>query len=242
MALDGGLHPPSDPVDLAVGIADIGQRIDDQAIESFLDEHDVPYETVERPVLLERTAEHIENQKVVGWFQGRMEFGPRALGSRSILADPRVAANRDRVNLKIKFRESFRPFAPVTLLERADEYFDLKAPDPYMLFVSDVRPEKRVIPAVTHVDGSARLQTVERDTNPLYYDLIAAFEQRTGTPVLINTSFNVRGEPIVCTPEDAYSCFLRTDMDVLVMGRTILEKTEDRQFPQVGPEREFEPD
>jgi carbamoyltransferase len=219
-----------------------GPGFDDNAIESFLDQHGVPYERLERPQLLERTAKQIEDQKVVGWFQGRMEFGPRALGSRSILADPRVAENRDRVNLKIKFRESFRPFAPVALLERAPDYFDLRAPDPYMLFVSDVLPDKRVIPAVTHVDGSARLQTVERDVNPLYYDLIAAFEKRTGTPVLINTSFNVRGEPIVCSPEDAYSCFLRTDMDVLVMGRTTMEKIEGRHFPQVGPEREFEPD
>ena len=146
-----------------------------------------------------------------------MEFGPRSLGARSILADARNPENYSRVNLKIKFRESFRPFAPTVILERLKDYFEFDQPSPYMLFVAQVRPDRRTIPAVTHVDGSARLQTITRDDHPLYYDLISEFEKLTGCPVVINTSFNVRGEPIVCTPLDAIKCFLRTDMDYLIL-------------------------
>jgi carbamoyltransferase len=179
-----------------------------------------------REELLRRVAQLIVDQQVIGWFQGRMEFGPRALGSRSILADARNPENKDRVNLKIKFRESFRPFAPAVLADRCAEYFELEEPSPYMLLVAQVRPEKRVIPAVTHVDGSARIQTVDHETNPLFYDLIAEFDRLTGVPVIINTSFNVRGEPIVCTPGDAYRCFVQTGMDYLVIGNCLLDKTQ----------------
>jgi carbamoyltransferase len=174
-----------------------------------------------------------------------MEFGPRALGNRSILGDPRSPAMQAQMNLKIKFREGFRPFAPSVLKERATEYFELLGESPYMLLVAGVRPERRIamsehdagrwgidklnvprsdIPAVTHVDYSARIQTVDRATNPDYYDLIAAFERLTGCPVLVNTSFNVRGEPIVCTPRDAYRCFMRTHIDLLVVGNCVMEK------------------
>jgi carbamoyltransferase len=155
-----------------------------------------------------------------------MEFGPRALGGRSILADPREASMRDTLNMKIKFREGFRPFAPSVLADKASEWFDIDCESPYMLLVAQVREGKRVIPSVTHVDGSARLQTVAREEAPLYYDLIAEFEKMTGVPIIINTSFNVRGEPIVCTPHDAYLCFMRTNMDHLVLGHQVLDKKE----------------
>ncbi len=154
-----------------------------------------------------------------------MEFGPRALGGRSILADPRDPKMRDTLNVKIKFREGFRPFAPSVMADKAAEWFDIDCESPYMLLVAQVREGKRVIPSVTHVDNSARLQTVTREQNALYYDLIAEFEKITGVPIIINTSFNVRGEPIVCTPHDAYLCFMRTNMDTLVMGSFLLDKT-----------------
>ena len=195
---------------------------------------------------------HLAEGKVVGWFQGRMEFGPRALGARSILGDPRSPAMQATMNLKIKFRESFRPFAPAVLLDRAAEWFDLQPghESPYMLLVAPVRQDRRVkigaeglrtmnedpdlrqrvnvvrseIPAVTHVDYSARIQTVDEERNPRFTRLLEAFERLTGCPVLVNTSFNVRGEPIVCTPEDAYRCFLATDMDVLVLEDVVVTK------------------
>jgi carbamoyltransferase len=170
-----------------------------------------------------------EEQAVIGWFQGRMEWGPRSLGSRSILADARNRENWQRVNLKIKFRESFRPFAPACLAEKASDWFDIDRESPYMLLVCQVR-EGREIPAVTHVDGSARLQTVTRDAHPEFYDLLAEFDRQTGCPVMINTSFNVRGEPIVCTPGDAYLCFMRTNMDVLVLGNQILRKADQPEL------------
>ena len=170
------------------------------------------------------TAGRIADGKIVGWFQGRMEWGPRALGNRSILADPRLANMRDIINTKIKFREHFRPFAPSILEESLHDYFAAAVPDPFMIQVYPVRPEKRsVIPAVTHVDGSGRMQTVSRETNPLYWRLIKAFEDITGVPILLNTSFN-ENEPIVHDPEEALDCFLRTDMDVLVMGTYVIEK------------------
>jgi carbamoyltransferase len=185
--------------------------------------------------------------KIIGLHQGRMEFGPRALGGRSILGDPRSAEMQSTMNLKIKYRESFRPFAPSVLRERVAEWFELDADSPYMLLVADVVESQRrkmtpdeealwgidklkvkrsEIPAVTHVDYSARIQTVRRETNPFYWEIIEAFRQKTGCPVVVNTSFNVRGEPIVCAPEDSYRCFMRTEMDFLVMETCVLDKKE----------------
>jgi carbamoyltransferase len=200
-------------------------------------------------------AEHLSREQVIGWLQGRMEFGPRALGSRSILGDARSDTLQSTMNLKIKFRESFRPFAPVVLQEQADRFFDM-APDtesPYMLIVAPVREEHRLsstngnlrgldkvrirrsdIPAVTHVDYSARVQTVDRERHGRFYDLVRAFERRTGCPVVINTSFNVRGEPIVCTPEQAYRCFMATNMDVLVLERAVLLKTDQPESRELS--------
>ena len=189
----------------------------------------------------------LADEKVVGLCQGRMEFGPRALGGRSIIGDARSPKMQSVMNLKIKFRESFRPFAPAVLREHVHEWFELDGDSPYMLLVADVLPSRRLaipdaakdlwgieqlnvprstIPAVTHVDYSARIQTVRRETNPVYYDIINAFYRQTGCPVIVNTSFNVRGEPIVCTPDDAYRCFMRTDMDALVVENFVLEKAE----------------
>jgi carbamoyltransferase len=204
----------------------LGPEYSSQEIKDYLTVNGVAFHEYATPDLLRRTARLIDGQHVIGWFQGRMEFGPRALGNRSIIADARNPKNKDTVNLKIKFRESFRPFAPTVLLERVNEYFELDRPSPYMLLVAQVRPEKRDIPSVTHVDGSARIQTIAREENPLFYDLIREFERLTGCPVIINTSFNVRGEPIVCTPHDAYLCFMRTNMDYLVMGNFLLDKRE----------------
>ncbi|MBN93867.1 MAG: hypothetical protein CL928_07300 [Deltaproteobacteria bacterium] len=219
--------------------ADWGPAFDPEQVESVLQHYGAAFERAESDdALVRATAQHIADGKVVGWFQGRMEFGPRALGSRSILGDPRVVDMRDRINLKIKFREGFRPFAPSILAERADEWFDLRGhPSPFMQLVADVLPEKRSVPAVTHVDGSARIQTVEREDCPLYHRLLSAFETLTGCPLVINTSFNVRGEPIVCTPEDAFQCFIRTHMDVLVIGPYILAKQEQREYADIEDAR-----
>jgi len=201
-----------------------GPEYSQEEIREFLIGNEIPFQELPEPELLRRVAQLIAEQNVIGWFQGRMEFGPRALGNRSILADARNPENRDRVNLKIKFREGFRPFAPSVLADRCAEWFELSEPSPFMLLVAQVRPEKRQIPSVTHVDGSARIQTVDRETNSLFYDLIAEFDRQTGVPVIINTSFNVRGEPIVCTPADAYRCFVQTGMDYLVLGDCLLDK------------------
>jgi len=201
-----------------------GPSYSDEEISEFLHSHEIPYQQLNEPDLLQTVAHLMKEQNVIGWFQGRMEYGPRALGSRSIIADARNPENWKRVNLKIKFRESFRPFAPTVLEERTGEYFDFDRPSPYMLFVAQVREDKRTIPAITHVDGSARLQTISREQHALYYDLITEFDRQTGCPVIINTSFNVRGEPIVCSPQDAFTCFMRTDMDFLVMGSYLLDK------------------
>ncbi|HEY5907155.1 MAG TPA: carbamoyltransferase C-terminal domain-containing protein, partial [Vicinamibacteria bacterium] len=204
----------------------LGPEYRDEEIAQYLEAHAIPHRRLPRAELLSETARLIADGNVIGWFQGRMEFGPRALGGRSILADPRDAKMRDTLNMKIKFREGFRPFAPSVLADKASEWFEIDCDSPYMLLVAQVREGKQVIPSVTHVDNSARLQTVTRDSNPLYYDLIAEFEKLTGVPILINTSFNVRGEPIVCTPKDAYLCFMRTNMDQLVLGHQLLEKRE----------------
>src|ERR1700758_882886 len=175
-------------------------------------------------LLVQATARHIATGKIVGWFQGRVEWGPRALGQRSILADPRRAEMKDVLNRRIKHREIFRPFAPSIVEEAVPEYFEQTHPSPFMTFAYSVRPEKRaVIPAPTHVDGTARLQTVNRGANPLYWKLLRAFGDLTGVPVVVNTSFN-DNEPIVCSPEEALDCFRRTQMDVLVMGNFIVEK------------------
>jgi carbamoyltransferase len=202
----------------------LGPAYSDAEIADYLAGQGASYEVLDDGELTRTTARLIAEGNVIGWFQGRLEFGPRALGGRSILADPRDPKMRDTLNMKIKFREGFRPFAPSALADKASEWFEMDCQSPYMLLVAQVRPGKRVIPSVTHVDNSARIQTVTRAQNPLYYDLILEFEKLTGVPVVINTSFNVRGEPIVCTPHDAYLCFMRTNMDYLVIGHHILDK------------------
>jgi carbamoyltransferase len=223
----------------------LGPAFDDAAIEAALRRCGAVIERLPREALLDRTARLLADERVVGWFQGRMEFGPRALGARSILGDPRSPRMQSVLNLKIKHRESFRPFAPSVLRARLHEWFDLDVDSPYMLLVAAVREAQRIamtpeqerlfgieklnvprstVPAVTHVDYSARIQTVHPDTNPLYHALLERFDALTGCPVLVNTSFNVRGEPIVCTPEDAWTCFMRTEMDCLVIGSFVLDK------------------
>ncbi len=226
----------------------LGPSFSEQRIRAFLDTTSAVYHHIEDDDQLDaRIVDLIENEKVVGLFQGRMEFGPRALGCRSIIGDARSRAMQSVMNLKIKFRESFRPFAPIVLRERVSEYFEMEdeADSPYMLLVADVAVDKRlpvaddgatgldklkgirsVVPAITHVDNSARVQTVDRDRHPRLHRLMTAFAGRTGCPVMINTSFNVRGEPIVCAPEHAYHCFMGTDMDVLVLENFFLLKEE----------------
>jgi carbamoyltransferase len=231
----------------------LGPSFSDAEIEAFLASVGAPYERLERADLLDRTAELLAQEQIIGWFNGRMEFGPRALGSRSILGDPRSPRMQAQMNLKIKFREGFRPFAPSVLRERVNDYFELDTDSPYMLLVAPVKKERQIpmthaqrtlwgidqlnvlrsdIPAVTHIDYSARVQTVRRDDNPDYYDLIKAFEARTGCPVVVNTSFNVRGEPIVCTPADAYRCFMRTHIDALVLGSFLLCKAPQPEWKE----------
>ncbi|MEM1084357.1 MAG: carbamoyltransferase [Verrucomicrobiota bacterium] len=236
----------------------LGPAYEDSEITTLLDEKGATYRKIDDEGELCRTvAELIENEKVIGWFQGRMEFGPRALGARSILGDARSRTMQSVMNLKIKFRESFRPFAPLVLKERAEEFFALKegSDSPYMLVVAPVNEDKRtesandsvdgldklnecrsVVPAVTHVDYSARVQTVDSERNPRLHRLMKEFEQRTGCPVLINTSFNVRGEPIVCDPADAYRCFLGTNMDVLVLDNHVLLKEEQENAEELNVE------
>ncbi len=207
-----------------------GAEYSDEEIERFLKENNIKYEKLSEEKLIERTVDALLANKVVGWHQGRFEWGPRALGSRSILANPKVAEMKDVVNRKIKFREPFRPFAPSVIESYADRYFELgknagQLPLNFMLFVVPVKEDKRdEIPAVTHVDGTARPQIVKKELNPLYYRLIEAFGQASGTPVVLNTSFNLKGEPIVNTPENSYSTFMRSGMDVLVMGHYFIEK------------------
>jgi carbamoyltransferase len=229
----------------------LGPRDSEEEIERFLKANNYPYKKYNRQDLPHAVADLLATEKVVGLHQGRMEFGPRALGGRSIIGDARSSKMQSIMNLKIKYRESFRPFAPTVLREYVADWFDLNADSPYMLLVADVA-EKRCrrmtaeeeklwgidklnvvrseIPAATHVDYSARIQTVRRETNPLYWDIIEAFRQKTGCPVIVNTSFNVRGEPIVCTPEDSYRCFMRTEMDALVLETCVLEKKDQPAF------------
>ena len=201
----------------------VGPSFSDEEIVQFLDSQKISFQQLDRKSLLEKTAQLIANGNVVGWYQGKMEWGPRALGSRSILADPRRADMKDILNAKIKHRESFRPFAPSILEEFASDYFDIDIPSPYMLMVSPVKKPKE-IPAVTHVDGTGRIQTVSKNVNPLYYDLINEFYKITDTPVIINTSMNVMGEPIVNTPEQAYQMIVKTDMDFIIMGNCMVSK------------------
>lgn len=202
-----------------------GPSYSDQAIQELLEAHKIRYAALDD--VCDHTAGLLEQGKIVGWFQGRMEFGQRALGNRSILADPRRADMQDKVNLAVKFRESFRPFAPAILQEKQSEYFDTGAGGdvPFMEKVYFIKPHKRqLIPAVAHVDGTGRLQTVQHETNPVFHELIHQFERRTGVPVLLNTSFNLNGEPIVCSPHDALKTFFSCGMDCLVLGRYLIEK------------------
>ncbi len=221
----------------------LGPGYSAEEIETFLKATGVKYHRLAPDEIAKTGARLIADDTVLGWFQGRMEWGPRALGARSIVADARNPKNKEIVNLKIKFRESFRPFAPTVLEEKASEWFEIDRPSPFMLLVAQVREGKRTIPAVTHLDNSARLQTVNRKQNELYYDLIAEFDRITGCPVIINTSFNVRGEPIVCTPKDAFKCFMRTNMDHLIMECFHLDKKEMPPADQVvGTFEKFELD
>ncbi|MCB9662608.1 MAG: carbamoyltransferase [Alphaproteobacteria bacterium] len=206
----------------------LGPSYDDAAIEALLAEVGADYVRLDDEELVDHVAGLIERGLVVGWFQGRMEYGPRALGNRSILADPRDPGMKDRLNARVKFRESFRPFAPAVPLDDAGTYFDTTHPSPFMLLAVPVKPEAQaILPSITHVDGTARLQTVTPTSNPRFHDLLQAFGRRTGVPVLLNTSFNLRGEPIVCTPQEAWACYARTGMDALVLGRYVITKPEE---------------
>jgi carbamoyltransferase len=221
----------------------LGPGFSDDEIENTLRSHHAVFRKFGEEALLDITVGLLKAEKVIGWFQGRMEFGPRALGNRSILGDARSPKMQMMMNLKIKFRESFRPFAPIVRYERVADYFELDTESPYMLLVAPIKRELRceeppnvdapnrrdeirsTLPAITHADYSARIQTVKREANPLLYDLLLCFEHATGCGVLVNTSFNVRGEPIVCTPDDAYRCFMNTQMDYLIMGSFVIERT-----------------
>ncbi len=242
----------------------LGPSYTSDEIKEFLKNRGITYQELPYDEIPHIVADLIAQEKVVGWFQGRMEFGPRALGSRSIIGDARSPKMQSVMNLKIKFRESFRPFAPSVLNEYVSDYFEIDHPSPYMLLVAYVKPEKRrkmteaeqrlwgidklnvvrsEVPAITHVDYSARLQTVHEKTNPIYHKMIEAFRELTRCPVIVNTSFNIRGEPIVCSPLDAYTCFMRTEMDYLVMGNHILDKREQKPLEvDIDWRREFELD
>ncbi|MBI4698762.1 MAG: carbamoyltransferase [Nitrospirae bacterium] len=242
----------------------LGTEYENTYISDFLKKKNIPYLELRDGDIPERIADLINEQKVIGWFQGRMEFGPRALGNRSIIGDARSPEMQEKMNLKIKFRESFRPFAPSVTAERVSDFFEINSESPYMLLVAPVKKglcremsseeerffgldklhvKRSVIPAVTHIDYSARIQTVNKGDNPLYYRMIEKFDEKYGCPVIINTSFNVRGEPIVCSPEDAYLCFMRTNMDYLIMGNFLLEKAAQKPLDKdVDWLKEFELD
>ena len=242
----------------------LGPEYSNDEILEFLNDNNIKFKKLKDEDIPEITADLIAEEKVIGWFQGRMEFGPRALGSRSIIGDARSPKMQKKMNLKIKFRESFRPFAPSVLEEKVSEYFELNRESPYMLLVADVIKERRKkitaeekqlfgidklnvkrsdIPAVTHVDYSARIQTVNKKTNPLYHKLIKEFGTKYGTYLIVNTSFNVRGEPVVSTPEDAYKCFMRTEMDYLIIGNFLLNKKNQKPIENdINWKEEFELD
>lgn len=231
----------------------LGPAFSNDQVEARLKAIGAVYERLNDDELFNCVANDLAGEKVVGWFQGRMEFGPRSLGGRSILGDARSAKMQSVMNRKIKYRESFRPFAPSVLRESVSDYFQMDCDSPYMLLVAPVQERRRLpfdpgqrdlwgidllnvprseIPAVTHIDYSARVQTVHKETNPRYYRLLKAFEGKTGCAVLVNTSFNVRGEPIVCTPEDAYRCFMRTEMDLLVLENCVLRKEDQKPLKE----------
>jgi len=231
----------------------LGPEFSDAEIEGFLKQHGIPYERLDTKDRFRRVAGILGDEKIVGWFNGRMEFGPRALGNRSILGDPRSPRMQAQMNIKIKFREGFRPFAPSVLRERVNDYFEMDCDSPYMLLVAPVQKARRIamsdaqqqlwgidllnvpksdLPAITHVDYSARVQTVTAETNPDYHALLQEFESQTGCGVVVNTSFNVRGEPILCTPEDAYRCFMRTHIDYLVLGPFLLDKKQQPKWEE----------
>ena len=242
----------------------LGPDYDENYISNFLKKKNIPFTKWTNEGITEKAADLISAEKVIGWFQGRMEFGPRALGARSILGDPRSPKMQEQMNLKIKFRESFRPFAPSIVKEKTKDYFDIDCESPYMLLTAPVKKEIRkemskeeeklfgisklnavrsTIPAVTHVDYSARVQTVDKEDNSLYHKLISKFNEKYGCAVIVNTSFNVRGEPIVCTPEEAYLCFMRTNMDYLVLGNFLLDKTQQKPLDKdIDWKKEFELD
>ena len=241
----------------------LGPSYSQTEIETELKNINANFEVLDENNLIEKTAECLKNGDAVGWFQGRMEFGPRALGARSILGDARSPTMQKNLNLKVKYRESFRPFAPSILREDLDSWFKINTDSPYMLLVADVLDSKKIkmtddekklfgidklnikrsdIPAVTHVDYSARIQTVHEETNSKYYSLIKKFKEITNCPVIINTSFNVRGEPIVNTPKDAFNCFMGTEMDKLVIGNCILDKKDQNQDLKKDYKNQFELD
>ena len=235
----------------------LGPSYDLNSIKDELEKNGAHFKILEKKKMLRTVAKMISQGKAIGWFQGKMEFGPRALGSRSILADPRNKLMQKQLNLKIKFRESFRPFAPSILEEQSKNWFDLDCKSPYMLVVSDVKKNKlikiksnfnllstinqvrSVVPSITHIDNSARIQTVSKNSNPIFYELIKEFYKLTKTPILINTSFNIRGEPIVCSPKDAYKCFMGTNLDVLVIENCVLEKNQQNKDLLRNYKREF---
>ena len=231
----------------------LGPEFSNKEIKTFLDHKNYKYKKLSDKELPEKVADLINEQNVIGWFQGRMEFGPRALGARTIIGDSRSAETQKTINLKIKYRESFRPFAPSIREENISEYFDIDRPSPYMLLVADLRKEKQLpmteeqesyfglkklniarseVPAITHVDYSARIQSVNKHTNKRYHDMLTVFYEKYGCPVIVNTSFNVRGEPIVCTPKDAYLCFMRTEMDYLLLNNYLLSKKEQKSLDE----------
>ena len=241
----------------------LGPEYSQKEIENELDKIGAVYEIKNEPELLNQTAEDLSKGDAIGWFQGRMEFGPRALGARSILGDPRSELMQKNLNIKVKFRESFRPFAPSILREDLSEWFEISEDSPYMLFVANINPKKIIemsekqnklfgidklnikrseIPAVTHVDYSARVQTVHKDTNPKYYNLLKKFKEKTNCPIVVNTSFNVRGEPIVNSPLDAFNCFMGTELDKLVIGNCYLDKDKQNQKLKFNYQDKFELD
>jgi carbamoyltransferase len=241
----------------------LGNEFSQIEIEKELISLGANFKTYNYEDLIDKTSEILSNDKVVGWFQGRMEFGPRALGGRSILGDPRSESMQKNLNLKVKYRESFRPFAPSVLKEDLSEWFDMQEESPYMLLVSNVNSKKIIemndqqkklfgidklnikrsdIPAVTHVDYTARIQTVSQNTNKRYYDLISKFKEKTGCPILVNTSFNVRGEPIVNSPTNAFNCFMGTELDYLVIGNCILNKDDQNEKLKKNYSQKFELD
>jgi len=241
----------------------LGPSYSQNNVEFSLTKCGAIFETLTHEEIIEQTAYALADGKAIGWMNGRMEFGPRSLGGRSIIADPRSASMQKKLNLKVKFRESFRPFAPSILIEDVDKWFQINCESPYMLFVAELARDKRKemtknenalfgidklniersdISAVTHVDYSARIQTVSKETNPSFYSLIKKFKKITGCPVLVNTSFNIRGEPIICSPEDAFKCFMGTELDLLIIENSILYKTKQTQVLSATYKTEYELD